>query len=202
MCHVTYGLPYYAYLSRILLKITNPRTTNTKFTKKFITVQTEKLFFKAAQACSDHRWLIMEISGAPSNFQAFLILLIEWVILKEWYTYYNNMAHIIFFMVYMIFHFIWDQEDLKCGNIIDNWRWYLCKASINNIFQNFFQNSFSDFFSPMNMFDPFSGASGFLGNPKITVIRMKPIVATGLIQTPEQNSPTMSLVEEDDNDTL
>ena len=85
---------------------------------------------------------------------------------------------------------------------VDNQWWYLCKASINNIFQNFFQNSFSDFLSPMNMFDPFSGASGFLGNPKITVIRMKPIVATGIIETPEQNSPTMSLVEEDDNDTL
>ena len=46
---------FYAYLSRILLKTTNPRIINTKFTKKFITDQTEKLFFKAAQACSDHR---------------------------------------------------------------------------------------------------------------------------------------------------
>ena len=54
----------------------------------------------------------------------------------------------------------------------------------------------------MNLFDPFSGSSGFLGNPKITVIRMKPIVATGLIETPEQNSPKMTLVEDDENDTL
>ena len=97
---------FYAYLSRILLKITNPRITNTKFIKKFITVQTEKLFFKAAQACSDHRWLIMEISGAHSNFQAFSILRIEWVILKERYTFYTIMAHIIVLMFYMIFQIV------------------------------------------------------------------------------------------------
>ena len=107
------------------------------------------------------------------------------------------------FIIYKLWLVLYEIK--KISNFVtpvDNRRWYLCKASINNIFQNFFQNSFSDFFSPMSMFDPFSGASGFLGNPKITVIRMKPIVATGLIQTPEQNSPTMSLAEEDDNDTL
>ena len=85
---------FYAYLSRILLKTTNPRIINTKFTKKFIMDRTEKLFFKVAQACSDHRWLAMEISGAHSNFQVFLILLTEWVTLKERYTYYISMAHI------------------------------------------------------------------------------------------------------------
>ena len=66
------------------------------------------------------------------------------------------------------------------------------KDSINRIFQNFFSTPFDDFFgnSPFQPFTPFMS-----GNPKITVIRMKPILKTIPIDVDTQNEPV-------ENDTL